>query len=322
MVEIVCAFCQNSEAKILYEVKDYMFIPCRLFKVVKCTLCGLIFTYPRLTSEELIKYYPSEFFEGQVDKVVQKITIFPKRDKVKIIKAFKKNGKILDIGCSNGGFLELMKEHGWDAYGTDISSIACKHAKSKLGNEHIFEGDILSLKLNKNFFDVITMWHVVEHTIDPLNELIKINSLLVPEGILVINCPNFDSWQRKIFHGCWYPLDIPRHLFHFTLGTLSKIVIKAGFRIKNIKYINDMVYDMSTLKISIMRLLGFGKMTVIGSSHGEERLKDKSFLKILWKLSRFCFNSFCFLVSFIMHIFGNREQILLICQKEEKNAGN
>ncbi|OGF47678.1 MAG: hypothetical protein A2452_03345 [Candidatus Firestonebacteria bacterium RIFOXYC2_FULL_39_67] len=316
MVRISCNLCKHNEIKNILRVKEYYLFSSRIFDIGKCCYCGLVFIYPPLSNEELSKYYPDRFYEvPPEDKLTKIMSIFPGRDKISIVEKTKKKGKILDIGCARGGFLEILKNRGWEAYGVDISTAACKYAKEKLGENNVFNGDITSLELTENYFDVITMWHVIEHATDPLAVLKEVYKLLGPGGSVIINCPNYNSWQRVIFKNNWFALCAPQHLFHFTPVTLYMMLKQAGFSVIKKDYINDVSYNTNSMKLSILRAVGLGKMTAIESKSGEEMLKRKPVRLALWKILRFFFNVSCLCISVVFHFAGNREQLLFHAKK-------
>lgn len=138
------------------------------------------------------------------------------------------NGLLLDVGCGSGGFLRIMKELGWNVEGVDFDSIAVENARSK--GLQVQKGTLEELKYPANYFDVITMSHLIEHVHDPWKILLECNRILKHGGRIVIVTPNSDSWSRKMFHEDWRGLEPPRHLHIFKPNSLRALVEKSGFK--------------------------------------------------------------------------------------------
>lgn len=140
-------------------------------------------------------------------------------------------GKLLDIGCGSGMFLEQMQELGWDAYGVEPDRNAAVIAKQTLAaTEKIFAGPLEEAGFNNGQFDAITMAHVIEHLPDPVMILKECRRILQPNGRLVVTTPNVNSLGRKWFKKNWRGWEPPRHLFLFNAQALEKCALDAGFK--------------------------------------------------------------------------------------------
>ncbi len=137
--------------------------------------------------------------------------------------------RILDVGCGNGHFLKFMKQAGWEVWGVEPDEKACDVAKSQ-GIDNIFCGTLSDVDLPANYFDVITLRHVIEHLWDPEDNLLIIRRLLKPTGRIVIATPNIKSFLHTIFKDSWRDLDPPRHLVLFSPKSLKAICNKCGFQ--------------------------------------------------------------------------------------------
>jgi len=225
MESVKCNLCGSNEYKTVLKAKDYRFLTDEEdFQIVRCKGCGLTFLNPRPNKNEISKYYPEGIeWEEKGKKEVQK-------EKYSIIKNPSKKGKILDIGCAKGEFLSFLKNKGYDVYGvepSDDAKIAEKKGikvKRKLSN------------FKKDFFDIITLWQVIEHLHNPSEELRKINALLKKEGYVVVSTLNIESPEAKFFNKIWFHLDVPRHLYFFSPKTLVMLLEKNGFKAVKIKY--------------------------------------------------------------------------------------
>ena len=249
--ETYCDLCQGKELKYLFDGHDRYYGIEGIFKIYKCLSCGLMITLPRLSEKDISRYYPSNYYSyinnnvrlGYLYKIKYAITnpleilnyilynyLLNAERGYKIVK----NGKILDFGCGNGSFLLKFRPHGMDCYGIDIDQEAIKKAKEN--NIKAF-CSFYEANFNDNFFDIILASHVLEHTTEPDKILEEFTGLLKPKGILIINVPNFDSCNFKLFNECWMPLDIPRHRYSFSTEIMKKSIEKNGLRIIRIRHI-------------------------------------------------------------------------------------
>ncbi|MBR9705525.1 class I SAM-dependent methyltransferase [Candidatus Pacearchaeota archaeon] len=223
MESVTCNLCGSNNLKPVLKTKDYRFqIDNKLFQIVKCKNCDLKFLNPRPNEKEIKKYYPDDIKWEKEEPKVQ-------NEKYSIIKNLKK-GKILDIGCAKGEFLSFLKNKGYDVYGVEPS------ADSKIAEKKGIKVKNSISDFKKNFFDIITMWQVIEHLHNPNETLKKINHLLKKDGNLVISTLNMESSEAKFFKKHWFHLDIPRHLYFFSPKTLKKLLQKNGFKIIKIKH--------------------------------------------------------------------------------------
>jgi 2-polyprenyl-3-methyl-5-hydroxy-6-metoxy-1,4-benzoquinol methylase len=206
------------------------------FDIVACKNCSFKFTNPRPNEEEIRKYYKSETYishtntkKGLVAKLYQLVRKQTLKNKLKLLNKLKKNkGSILDVGCGTGMFLEICKNDGWNIEGIEPDEDARKIAEKQLGRT--LESNILN-SLKEKSFDIITMWHVLEH-IHKLNETIKwVNKRLNPNGYLIIAVPNYKSKDAQIYQENWAAYDLPRHLYHFSKESLKELMQKNDFEI-------------------------------------------------------------------------------------------
>ncbi|PIN86241.1 hypothetical protein COV19_05525 [Candidatus Woesearchaeota archaeon CG10_big_fil_rev_8_21_14_0_10_44_13] len=209
------------------------------FRIVKCKKCGLIYVNPRPDQKYIKEFYSktSNYAEWHKQKEGRE-KMWEKRVKELVGVANENNiqkGSILDIGCGIGTFLSMMKDKGWRCSGTEISEIALDSLERGID---VFVGPIENMKPNKRF-DIITIWHVLEHLPDPLKTLNKANSLLKDEGMIVVAVPNA---EERIFLFLKTTIRMKRqylfskdskeiHLYHFSQSSLRKMMEKAGFTI-------------------------------------------------------------------------------------------
>jgi SAM-dependent methyltransferase len=143
-------------------------------------------------------------------------------------------GKILDIGCGSGAYLDLMQEVGWETYGVEPSEAGAERARAS--GHDVFCGELLDAGYPSAFFDVILMHHVLEHVPNPKTVLRECHRILKGGGLILANVPNFDCYDRLTFAESWDPLDVPRHLYHFSASTLRQALEQAGFEVMRFRY--------------------------------------------------------------------------------------
>jgi len=147
-------------------------------------------------------------------------------------------GKLLDVGCGNGCFLNLMKKLGWEVTGIEPDAQAAKMARDCFSIP--VKVDFLEKpSIPSNCFDVVTMKHVIEHVIDPLVILGECVRVLKDGGNLVVTSPNIESMGSLYFNRNWLHLDPPRHLHIFTVQTLRRCIESVGLRIKEVRTVSN-----------------------------------------------------------------------------------
>jgi SAM-dependent methyltransferase len=145
------------------------------------------------------------------------------------LKAQPEGGRLLDVGCGSGGFLESMSLLGWDAVGVEVDPMAVKAAQDKKLRVHL--GDLEAQNFPDNMFDVIVLQHVIEHLHDPIGLLKECRRLLKSGGRLILITPNVQSWGHRLFKDTWRGLEPPRHLYLFSSRTLPALAKASGFAI-------------------------------------------------------------------------------------------
>ncbi len=175
---------------------------------------------------DLENYYQSEDYISHtdskktlLDRIYQSVKSITLKNKLSLINSFKNQNKtILDIGAGTGDFLNVCKKNGWNITGveTNISAI------NKATDKGIFLNDALN-KIKDNNFDVITLWHVLEHVENLSDYISTINKLLSENGRLVVAVPNYKSYDAKYYKEFWAAFDVPRHLWHFSQCSIHKI---------------------------------------------------------------------------------------------------
>jgi SAM-dependent methyltransferase len=145
---------------------------------------------------------------------------------------FQDEGRILDVGCGPGKVMRVLRDRGWDVHGVDFSSVAVEHARARWGL-NVTCGDLQQAHYKDDYFDVVMFNHSLEHMYNPLGTLHEAYRILKPGGLLFVTLPNAGSFEAWLFGRWWVHWDVPRHLYHFTYETMSRLVEQAGFRVSN-----------------------------------------------------------------------------------------
>ena len=251
----ICSVCGSEKysSKISATDKRYRTTD-RVFDVIECENCHVAQTVPQPSEAEMGSFYPEIYYptEPSTESYYTTFVELPQMDKVRIIQRYRKDGKLLDVGCGVGHFVVTANRNGYEAEGLEYSETAANSGRTRW-NLTITTGDFLSAQIPPASFDIITLWQVFEHLRQPREVLQKINTLLRPGGLLVIAVPNIGSVQAKIFKSNWYHLDVPRHLFHYSPNSLSPLVASCGFEVKQIDF-NSPEHNYAGYLGSVMRL--------------------------------------------------------------------
>ncbi|RKF05136.1 methyltransferase family protein [Tenacibaculum lutimaris] len=205
------------------------------YEVMKNEVYDMLVTSP--VPSNLDKYYLSENYishtdskKSLFDKVYQLVKNHTLKKKLKLINSFKTEEKtILDVGAGTGDFLKVCKTGGWKITGIEPSDKAREYAESK--NIVLYEN---LNQVENNQFDVITLWHVLEHIPNLVEYIKQLKKLLKPNGVLIIAVPNHKSFDAKHYKEFWAAYDVPRHLWHFSKTAISKLFSLVDMNVEKI----------------------------------------------------------------------------------------
>jgi len=222
----VCPLCNCQEAKVARKEKDGT--------LVRCAFCSFLYVLPRPTEEELRLRYDSEYFEsGDLRTFLEYRRPVFKQCLAALNKLCPDKGRLLDVGCGTGEFLEDAIAEGWRAEGIESSLAAAEFAQThkKLPVHHAV---LENAPFARQSFAVITLLDVLEHLRDPQEELKRVRNLLHKRGIVVVRLPNTNFHLVKchfcdVFHVPDYGLQMRYHLNHFTPATMKRLLRQTGF---------------------------------------------------------------------------------------------
>lgn len=241
MKDVNCNNCKANTTSPINNGPDLLLGQPGDFHLVRCLNCGLIYQNPQLTIEELARHYPNEYLPYK--KEINSEKSFTKRIAAQhglmrrcnqLIKHRPMTGKLLDVGCSTGLFLNAMRESGWDVEGVELNQYAVEYARKTFGLT-IYQGTLEEVNFPDASFDVITLWDVLEHVHNPRITLSEIARILKPGGLLALSLPNPHSLEARLFGKYWVGWDRPRHLHIFPPPVLENYLTNAGMEIKTIE---------------------------------------------------------------------------------------
>lgn len=233
-MKINCPACDSAVDKLIFQAKDLRLRTSReMFNIVRCVNCGFIFLNPRPAKDEVINFYPSNFNQEPptlIHKIWSACVAPIENSIIRIIKNYKKSGKLLDIGCGNGRFLSLMQKLGFDVWGCELN-LNSKDFAPKFLEGRIFYNELSKCNFAAKSFDVVIMIQSLEH-VNQLDELFtEIRRIIKDDGIVFIYVPNMEFFEFRLFGPYYYNLEAPRHLYCFTRRSISKLLSRHGFKV-------------------------------------------------------------------------------------------
>ena len=235
---------KTPKGSIYISTKDY-FKSQEAFDLVLDSSREILITTPQPAPEDLAGYYESQAYishsntqKGIVPFLYRLAQKWSLKNKINLINSLSNHkGALLDIGAGTGNFCETSKQNSWDVYGVEPSQKAREIAAKK----NIFLHQSIE-DFKGQQFDVITLWHVLEHLPDLENTITAIQKLLKPNGVLIVAVPNYNSFDAKHYKGFWAAYDVPRHLWHFSQKSMSKLFSKNMKLLKTKPMIFDSFY--------------------------------------------------------------------------------
>jgi SAM-dependent methyltransferase len=223
-----CPVCRSA----LCEINEHAEPP---YLVVRCLDCDLVYVDPIPDVGELSRHYNQDYYAEWISTQRKKRERMWAR-RLKRIESMTNKGRILDVGCGEGLFLELAQKNRWQVEGTELSPFAARHASTAL-QRSVFGGELWEAGFPAHFFDVVTMWHVLEHTRDPLKVVKEARRVLKAEGYLILAVPNVNDHLMRLAYRIvkghtprlFSPEDKELHFFHFSAKTIQALLERSGF---------------------------------------------------------------------------------------------
>lgn len=238
-----------SRYKHFLTVKDHS-VSGEKFELYKDEVLDMLVTSPQPKGGDLLRYYESDDYISHTDgkrSLFEKLYHLVKnkalKNKLTLLRSFHPNkGNLLEIGAGTGDFLKAAQDNGWQTTGIEPNEKA-KTIALKKGVSFVNA----TTELQENSFDVITMWHVLEHVPDFEAQVAELKKLLKPDGTIFIAVPNFKSYDAQYYKEFWAAFDVPRHLWHF-----SKTSIKLIFEKENIELVNVFPMKFDSFYVSLL----------------------------------------------------------------------
>ena len=233
--EFVCQICSGTKQKMVFKGSDQFHEIPGEFYVYECENCHLFTTHPILSSDEIEKFYPEDYLcylpaiEDETNLFRKIDRSFSQKKRINIIqKKPKGKGRILDIGCATGIDLSGLQKEGWECFGVEPNSMAAEYARERFGL-NVINGYLEDIKFQDNYFDLVTIFDVLEHVPNPISFVSEVHRILKPSGWLIATLPNSDALERHIFGKYWLGWDIPRHYRTFNPKNIKAFLSTRNF---------------------------------------------------------------------------------------------
>jgi SAM-dependent methyltransferase len=236
---ISCNLCGQQESTVLYADVERIKTPGT--QVVQCNGCGLVYLNPRLKhladnfslSDSYLYDFYLPYYErlgtvtaaGELIPVNNRALYYPYLERMA---NYRRTNRVLDVGCAIGLFLAAAQSEGWESIGIEPSEPLSRYGQEKLG-QAILQDELWTVRFPNDHFDVVTLWGVTEHLLDPRGVFGEIFRIVRPGGLLMLNVPNWNSMARKLLGPLW-EMFVTDHFYYFTPQTLSLLLTKSGFR--------------------------------------------------------------------------------------------
>ena len=224
-----CLVCGVEQARAAFAIEG--FAP----RVFVCESCGLGRLVPMPDLEQVASFYPNEYygepgrkFQGVVERLVRWVG---ERHISFLSSDLRPGARVLDVGCGRGVILGALADRGFEVHGVEISLEAALGTDPRA--EIRIAASLADAAYPAAYFDEVVIWHVLEHLHDPKAALLEARRILRPGGRLVVAVPNFSSLQARWAGAAWFHLDLPRHLWHFPLAALRRLLSDCGFEVRS-----------------------------------------------------------------------------------------
>ncbi len=248
--QVACNVCGSSEQQ--------PFCPENGLSLVQCTHCGLVYVSPRPDPNELYALYGETYFHNDESGVVG-YTNYLKDEanirktfagRLKRLERFVPPGRLLDVGCAAGFFLDEAHKRGWQVEGMDVSSFAVEYARNHFGYD-VRHGSLTDLDYPAGAYDLVTLWDVIEHVPDPMAYVRQAVSLLRSGGVLALATPDVGSLAAKLTGPRWVGYKLSEeHVYYFSTTMLKRMLDEAGLEVVDARHVGKYV----TLRLFLNRL--------------------------------------------------------------------
>lgn len=220
-----CPVCGCEEAQPVFSIEGTR------YQIVNCTGCRLGSLWPLPTAAEIQSFYPEDYYGDGGSKfslvIEPLVRLIAARSAWFMARSIQRHGRVLDIGCGRGMTLRALADAGCETHGFELSQHALRGIDSRV---RIKVADSLAeAHYPENYFDGVLIWHVLEHVPNPREVLAEAQRIVKPGGVVIVAVPNYASLQARWSGAAWFHLDPPRHLFHFPIAALERLISTTGF---------------------------------------------------------------------------------------------
>ncbi len=308
-----CVLCK-TKGELLYQVEG--------MRINKCPACGLVYTERKEIFQDSL--YKEDYFTGKgiagkdflKNKEILEFDRFRLKDRLRKIEQLTSKGNLLDVGCATGIFMEMARNKGWNCYGIELSEFTANYCRNEL-KLNVVTGTLDKVSYPRSHFNVITLFHVLEHIADPVTFLRKdVHPILKSGGLLVIETPNFASLESRTNKKQWSDLKPREHIYQFTPSTLKKVIEKSGFEIVQIHTRTDVcAYRKFRTNLQFLGLR-FSYKSIIKGLEILERLFSR--IKFLAFPTTFILSIF----ARFLELFGLGKYLIIYARKVGTSNGN
>lgn len=284
----------------------------------RCAACGLVFTDDHGKDIDTSRRY-DDFYKNEIGTrfgygIEYPIRAFRFFRALKIKTLFPRARTVLDIGSGRGWMLYYLKKYfGYTrAAGTQIAKNAVEFSRQRLGLE-IYDDDLLRLPLEEESFDLVTMWHVLEHVTRPEAYIARIRELLTAGGRLIVEVPNYASWTRSLTGRYWLGLDLDHHVTFFTPASLANLLERSGFTVRTVRTFSLEYSTFLSAQSIISRLTGSDQFFFRSLLTGH-----RSALVVAHGLLFALIAPFCLIINLLLY-YSRKGEVLLILAEKSRN---
>lgn len=238
MVE--CLSCwQKTRVERVFSVRNLKGVGLNRYGYLRCEKCGALFISPFPSDGELEQIYAG-YWQYTPHKIAfwaflqLQLHIQVCKSRFRFASRLSPDpGRILDVGCGTGEFLKDMKQAGWDVWGNEVSEGTVEQARENVGEDRVYLGTLQDCRFPSRYFDMVTLWYVLEHLREPYLALMEVRRILKPEGILIVEIPNVKSLSLRLFGENWtiFSSNTPEHLFYWSKEALDTLLENSGFQL-------------------------------------------------------------------------------------------
>lgn len=232
MESVSCLLCKSGLSKIVCTANDLNYHVPGKFVVNKCISCGFCYLSPRFWLENIATAYPERYAKDYLEGLLTDDAML--KGRLSVLRSLTTPGAlVLDVGCSYGNFLDLIQRNGYEVIGVEPGDTGREAIKRLPGKIH--STSVADAPIPLESVDMVTLWGVIEHLYSPRQDLEKIYLFMRQGGKILIETPNYDTWESRLFGKFWYALEVPRHVGFFNIKTLKKLLVEVGFEILSSK---------------------------------------------------------------------------------------